>query len=416
MILALTPLIIYFIYRTWQFGSPLQLPTEPTHNEISPFSYFLTQLNVIVFYYGQKMIWPFNLNFEPDVPLISGFLDTTWVVPSLIFLLTGWGFYNATSRILKFAFLWTLIAIFPTSSFIPLKQLAAEHRMYLPGIGFIIVLAFSFQILGQWRRMSRFFFLGFLILFTLISSNRQLDYRTGIHLWYDTLDKSPGKIFLYNNLANNLIKMDRFDEAETMLNRIIEKKPTYSPAYINLGNILFKKGRFEEAQRKYDILLQFGVQDKTVLYNSGLTRFKLGKPDEALPFFQIAAQLDPDFAPYYFSLANTYKILQRYDEALFSYKQALKFDPTHADSMNNRGVIFLKMNQLKLAEKEFQNALAFVNNHPSALNNLAGIRLIQSRYQEALSLLNRYLILNPNNIEVKEARQAIQLILDKVGP
>ena len=79
--------------------------------------------------------------------------------------------------------------------------------------------------------------------------------------------------------------------------------------------------------------------------------------------------------------------------------------------MNNRGVIFLALNQTTLAEKEFQNVLDFDKNHLSALNNLAGIRLIQGRHREALLFMDRYLNLNPENIQVQEARRATQFIL-----
>ena len=42
---------------------------------------------------------------------------------------------------MQFGFLWALLTILPTSSLIPLKQIAVEHRTYLPGVGLSLVLA-----------------------------------------------------------------------------------------------------------------------------------------------------------------------------------------------------------------------------------------------------------------------------------
>ncbi len=411
LILILLPLGIYLIYRAWRLGSPFHLHAEPAHGQITSFTFFLTQIRVVVFYYGQKLLWPFNLSFEPDIHVISNLLDTAWVIPSLILLTIGWMVYHSPSKIIQFGFLWTLITIVPTSSFIPLNQLASEHRLYLPSQGFVMALSASFSIPSLWRKPSRYLFLVFLCLFIINAAHRQLDYRSSIHLWQDTIQKSPKKPFLYNNLAIKLLEADRLDEAETMLYRAIEMDPMSLLPQTNLGNIYYKKGLIQEAQKKFDTVLNYGSRKPTTYYNSGLTRFELGNFEEALLFFQKASQLDPDFAPYHYSLGNTYKKLQRYDEALTEYKLTLKYDPKHLASMNNRGVIFLALNQTTLAEKEFQNVLDFDKNHLSALNNLAGIRLIQGRHREALLFMDRYLNLNPENIQVQEARRATQFIL-----
>ncbi|SVE59111.1 uncharacterized protein METZ01_LOCUS511965, partial [marine metagenome] len=124
----------------------------------------------------------------------------------------------------------------------------------------------------------------------------------------------------------------------------------------------------------------------------------------------------PDLASFHYSLGNAYKKLKRYDEALSEYKLTLKYDPKHVDSMNNRGVIYLTLNLNKLAEKEFESVLNLAKDHPSALNNLAGIRFSQGHYRKALILLDRYLLIKPNDTHVQEARRAIHLILDHEVP
>ena len=126
------------------------------------------------------MLLPFNLNFEPDVPVSMDLFGRDLVIPSCVILFTGWLIHLAPSRIIKFASLWVLITILPTSSFIPLKQLAAEHRMYFPGIGVILIISICFKILGSyWWKMSSFLFIGFVC----VSGNFCTPHRGTFHVF-----------------------------------------------------------------------------------------------------------------------------------------------------------------------------------------------------------------------------------------
>jgi len=72
---VLIPLIIYLLYRYVQMGNLLVIKNDPYSYMIDRGLYILTQIKVVISYYLVKIIFPINLNFEPDIRLVSGFFD-----------------------------------------------------------------------------------------------------------------------------------------------------------------------------------------------------------------------------------------------------------------------------------------------------------------------------------------------------
>src|SRR4029077_19247678 len=105
---------------------------------LTPWRYLATQLGVVV-HYLRLSVWP--------SPLV---LDYTWrlpqtawdVVPSAIVVLALLGGTALAFRrlpLIAFWGAWFFLILAPTSSVLPISDLAFEHRMYLP-LAAIVVL------------------------------------------------------------------------------------------------------------------------------------------------------------------------------------------------------------------------------------------------------------------------------------
>jgi hypothetical protein len=124
--------------------------------------YLMTQFNVIV-YYSSLLLVPANQNLDYDFPVSKGLFEVPAVnegavlnypipppVVSLILLLgvAGAGVYlylrslkvgPGPGRVISFFIFWFFIILSPTSSFIPIKDVIYEHRVYLPSLGFFVI-------------------------------------------------------------------------------------------------------------------------------------------------------------------------------------------------------------------------------------------------------------------------------------
>jgi tetratricopeptide (TPR) repeat protein len=403
--LILLPLAMYIAYRTYTLGGLFRLNAAPTAGINEQVFYFLTQFKVLLTYYLTKIFLPFNLNFEPDVRLIENIADPVWMLALSGLVLLGVLVARRGSSWMQFGFLWALLTILPTSSLIPLKQIAVEHRTYLPGVGLSLVFAAMFSWALAKHRNFIFPVSILLILFSILTLNRGLDFRSRIDIWKDTIKKSPAKALVHNNLASAYLDAKRHDEARTHLVKVLKLNPNHIEGHLNLGHILVAEENWAAAQQYFDNALALGTEKPVAYFNAGLCRLLQGAPRQAIAFMQKAVDLKPQDASFHFHLGNAYKDLGQSDKALHAFRQTLKIEPDHLQAHNNSGVIYWNLKMFDFAETEFKSGLKEDANHPEIHNNLASLYLVTTRYPEAIRHLKRLVELQPEN---QKARQLLK--------
>ncbi len=134
-------LILSFVYRHALYGT--------FFNPVKPYAlttYIYTELTVVLKYI-QLLFFPVNQNVDHDYPGFTT-LWSFWPLISLVihFGLVAWAVWKIRSeKALSFSILWFYIALIPTSTIIPLQDFMAEHRVYLPSVGFCIALGIMLQ-------------------------------------------------------------------------------------------------------------------------------------------------------------------------------------------------------------------------------------------------------------------------------
>ena len=400
--LVLSLLLVYLGVRYAQMGSLFTLKNDPGSLSMDRGLYFLTQMKALVFYYLWKLLLPFNLNFEPDVRLVAGISDPQWIAGLGVMVLLGVGMYYQKSRLAVFAGLWALVTILPTSSFIPLKQIVTEHRAYLPCVGIFMALGIGILTVVHRPilRPAMVFFI--LLVFVVLTLNRGLDFHTEIGLWEDTVNKSPQKALVHNNLAAGYLAEERIDDALRELTATLDLDPGDTDAHLNRGFIYSRQKKWEQARAAFDRALLLGSNKADAFFNAGRARVHLHRIEEALPFFARAVAMKPHRATYHFELGNAYRSLKRIDEALTEYRLTLEAEPNHVEAQNNIGVLFWTLKRYDLAEKAFQKALALGADNFEIHNNLASIYMIQKRPKQAIPHLRRLVALQPKNAKAKQ--------------
>ena len=405
----LIPLIIYLLYRYVQMGNLLVIKNDPYSYMIDRGLYILTQIKVVISYYLVKLIFPINLNFEPDIRLVSGFFDWEWIASLIIGVGIAIGIFYQKSILLKCAFIWALITILPTSSIIPLKQIATEHRTYLPGIGINMGLGILFLRSASHRKVIHPTLIILLIIYGFLTMERSLDYRSEINLWEDTVKKSPYKSMVHNNLGTAYLSKERLKEARKSFEISSALSPSSTDPYINMGHIDSRNKEWDKAKLKYDLALKLGANRSQVFFNSGLMRLKLNKPAEALPFLLEAIKIKNHRSLYHHELGNAFRMLKQYDSALKSYRKVLELEPNHVEAQNNIGVIFWNLKALDKAELEFKKALAMEDKN-TIHNNLANLYIAKKQFSKAIPHLKTVIKRKPNDSRARSLLHVVEII------
>jgi len=398
----LLPLLLYFCYRYMEQGNIFSLKADPVSGETSRFLYFFSQIKVAVHYYLLKLFLPFNLNFEPDIRLLPGFIDGQLVFTVGILGAGAIMIFRHKSPILQFAVLWFFITLLPSSSFIPLKQIATEHRTYLPGLGFSLALGWLFLNAQSVRALATGLLLAFLSFNFLLTVNRSLDYRSEIMLWKDTVEKSPNKALVHNNLATAYMENEMLEEAKEELAITLQLNPAQSDAYANLGHIHFRQEHWNKAIEEFDHAIALGSNKPDTYYFAGLAWSKQKAYGEAIPFLQKAVSMRSHKTDYHFDLGNAFRLVGSFDEALQEYRQTLEIQPKHPQAQNNIGVIFWNLKAYERAEMEFKKALDIQQDLPDIHQNLAALHMINNRYANAIPYLEQVLKLQPGNATARK--------------
>ncbi|HET7377608.1 MAG TPA: tetratricopeptide repeat protein, partial [Anaerolineae bacterium] len=209
-----------------------------------------------------------RLTFWPDTLCIDyGWqvspLPRSWKAIGVVLVVglaaaTVWALANVPP--LGFLGAWFFLTLAPTSSVVPIQDMVAERRMYLP-----LAAVLTLTVIAAWNglsTLSRRFKLRPTTLrwafFTLLAGalawrtgQRNQDYRSEIAIWTDTTRQRPQNGRAWSNLGASYFKARQFDSAVTCLERAIELLPTYSwargIAYANLGNVRFAQGRYSDA-------------------------------------------------------------------------------------------------------------------------------------------------------------------------
>jgi protein O-mannosyl-transferase len=190
---------------------------------LNPFLYFLNQNRVLWLYLG-KFLWPLHLNFDYQLnyPIAA-------LLPFLFLNLAALAFL-----ILKFrrgagwaaGALIAVILFLPTSSVIPLADLAKEYHAYLPAAAVLPLLAAGFFTGPRARARLRPAFALIMICMIALTGSRNFIWQSEERLWRDTVAESPEKPRAVYDYAQTLRRQLKLEPALFYYRRALVLDPT----------------------------------------------------------------------------------------------------------------------------------------------------------------------------------------------
>lgn len=142
--------------------------------------------------------------------------------------------------------------------------------------------------------------------------------------------------------------------------------------------------------------------------NLGSLAFRRGEYDAAFAHYRESLQIRPNGEAYY-NLGQFFTEMQRFPEAEEAYRQALAQRPGDAAALVNLGVLELRRGALSEAEEHLTQALALDSSLPAIYYNLGLVYERQGRVEEAATAYRRVLELNPEDAEVREMLERLEL-------
>ena len=290
--------------------------------------YFLTQCQAI-WIYARMFLLPYGQNVDHDYPAVASPLDPFSLAGLLALAVaagTSWG-WGRRHRLASYGVFVFLLLIAPTSSFVPIRDLLVERRLYLPSLGLLLI---AVAMLSQWKTTRATLagvLAGILLVSAVLTHQRNLVWAGSTALWEDAVAKAPRNWRAHFQLGYAYYESQRCSDAVQQYAKAAELSPPDVRLLVNWALAYDCAGRPAEALAKLEQAVS--VEPSAHVFSLiGMVRGKQGEREQALEALAEAARLDPNFAMLYVYRGHVFSAAGDTVSAAAQYRRALEIDPS----------------------------------------------------------------------------------------
>ena len=383
-------LIGYILWRLLVIGTgSVAVGTPPTFFERLP-GVFISLTN----YY--RILWlPFGLHMEHGGLLFS-FSEPKAIIGIVLSALILFYVLSKRSKdpFLFFAAGWFVITLLPSSNLLfPINAYMAEHWLYIPSIGFFLIVA-RFLITQyedqRWKGLSIAAMIGLLAFYGVLTIQQNRYWNNGIDFYKRMLYYAPQSSRLYNNLAKAYHDAGKNDELIALLKSAIRLEPENALAHNNLGNAYKGIGNLEEAIRSYQQAIAIDPKHAGPYYNLSTIYSEMDdKKEEAVALLNKSIELSPYFSKAYNKLGLIYLQDGKMDKTVELLNRAMELNPDDPEVYHNFGYVYYQIGDLRKAKAMYEKSLEVDSNYVKAYHDLAIIYLSEGQARRALEYCDR---------------------------
>ena len=199
------------------------------------------------------------------VPLVESLADSRHLLTLTTFLFIGaLGLLGITRKHTgpKIAMLALSLIIFPflpaSNLLLPVGFVVAERVLYVPSMGFCMLVALGFFNLQKFYKYGNHSVPGVLLKLTVVYllvvhsakvAHRNRAWYSGLQLTTEAIKVYPGSGLAFSTLAIELEKTENFTMAEEAHKLAVQLSPLSSQPFRNYGTLLMRQQRYEEAEK-----------------------------------------------------------------------------------------------------------------------------------------------------------------------
>ncbi len=322
---------LYFVLRIHALGG---FAPSVKHKGLSAWEYFINVFPLFSGYLG-KLFLPVNLSafhvFHPIFSLAEPPGIYSLAVTALFLTITTIAFRR--SRELFFGIALLTVPLLPALYIPGLGESAfSERQVYLPSVGFVIVLAWLFSRMVNVPGIGKIALLLPWLMIAAYSAgtvSRNGVWKDDYSLWTDVVAKNPDSATAHEYLGYALYEKGMVDEAIEQYQRSLKINPELIDAHINLGVAYSARKLTDRAIDEYRKALALNpsaVEARTYLGEAYLEK---GLSRQAIEQLQAALDNDPDSSRIHHDLGLAYGNAGLLDRAVEHFEAAVKLDPAN---------------------------------------------------------------------------------------
>lgn len=325
-------------------GAPRSASVSLSHAEMSPVTYAITQIGVVV-HYLRLSLWPDSLVVDyQGWPIARSIRDVLPQALLLAALLAATITALHRRHWLGYAGAWLFVVLAPSSSIVPiLTEVVAERRMYLPLAAVVVVcvvgvrwLATSLASRPAQAKAARVAWVTVVVVIAAglahASSLRNEDYRSEFAIWSDAVAKRPDNYRARLNLGDYFQTEGKYAEAEEQFSAAVRLSPNTPEARYGLGVALAAQQRSDAAISSYGEALRLDPNYANAHHALGMALVAQGNLDEGIGHYRQALAIKPADSSLRYKLGTALNRQGKTQDAIAEWQEAVRISPGFADA------------------------------------------------------------------------------------
>ncbi|KAG7214410.1 hypothetical protein INR49_006367, partial [Caranx melampygus] len=287
-----------------------------------------------------------------------------------------------------------IICLFASLGFV-----VAERVLYVPSMGFCVLVAHGFKIVshkGHLKKMS-WLMIGVLLTTHAVKTfNRNWDWESEYTLFTSALKVNKNNAKLWNNVGHALENQNNYAKALRYFLQATRVQPDDIGAHMNVGRTYKNLNKSKEAEDAYlvakSLMPQWIVVDGTLIVfhfddimncligSSGDSRgellLKMNKLTEARDAYLRALELDRTNADLWYNLAIVNIEMKDPSEALKNFNHALELNPRHKLALFNSALLMQESGEPKFWPEANRRFLLYVEEEPDDANGYFNLGML----------------------------------------
>jgi len=211
------------------------------------------------------------------------------------------------------------------------------------------------------------------------------------------LQSWPDDINMQGLLGALLIKLNRLDEAEQLLLRVIAEAPSFAKPHEDLGVLMLQRERAAQAVPYLEKATRLDPKLEHAWFTLGKAYAVLDRGGDADAAFEKCFELSPERRM--MAHAAEHQREGRLEDAEHLYRRVLRHNPNNVDALRLLAMLSLNAQREAEAESLLLKAVASAPDFLAAWLDLGKLRSDLDRYAEALECFDRVIAAEPRNVQ-----------------